>query len=466
MAATEEPLPDLDLTLGMARPPIQDDGRLRCGNASRGVLVARDVRILRGRWDRFRQGWGRPLPEGSALYLAPALAVHGCGSADPLRVLFLDESDRVLAAAALRPWEFRPAPGGCHAALLLPPGRKPIPALPGDRLEWLRGQPRIPGRGETPAPHPASEAPFAPPAPGYPAAMPPLLRSLRPRQWMKNLVVFAALAFRSGSGLQEHAAGLAIQAFLAFCMVSSAVYLFNDVLDRDRDRLHPVKRHRPIAAGAVSPPRALWTAFLLATAALLLGAFGGAGVAAPAGYLVLQLAYTLWLKHLVILDVFGIAAGFLLRVLAGVWAIDAPLSPWLVACSVELALFLALCKRKAELITLDGEAAHQRPLLGQYSGPGLDVMVAVAAAATVVTYGLYTLLPGALLQLDVSLDSQAGRPGMVWTFPFVLYGVMRYLHLVYRGERGERPERVLLTDPPLLLAVGGYLLVLARILSH
>ncbi len=300
--------------------------------------------------------------------------------------------------------------------------------------------------------------------------MPPLLRSLRPRQWTKNLVVFAGLVFSGKAFGGEAAAGpspavVAAIAFLAFCAASSAVYLLNDLLDRERDRLHPVKRLRPIASGQVAPATAGGLAAVLAAASLAASFFLARPAAGPvAAYLALQLAYSLRLKHVVLLDVFCIATGFLLRVLAGVWAIGVPLSPWLVACSVQLALFLALCKRKAELVALADETPAQRPLLAEYDGPGLDVMVAIVASATVVTYGLYTLLPGALLSLDVPIESQAGRPGMVWTFPFVLYGVLRYLHLVFHQERGERPEKLLMEDRPLMIAILGYVAVIAAVL--
>jgi 4-hydroxybenzoate polyprenyltransferase len=307
----------------------------------------------------------------------------------------------------------------------------------------------------------------------------PLIRSLRPRQWTKNLLVFAGLvfsgqAFGGAEGGQEPllAAGLV---FAAFCAASSAVYLLNDVVDRERDRQHPVKRFRPIAAGELQPGTAMAAAGALAVVAAALSgilalSFGAAAAAwSLGGYLLLQLAYSLHLKHVVLLDVFSIAAGFLLRVLAGVWAVGVGVSPWLVACTVQLALFLALCKRKAELVALDraradGQAPAQRPLLAQYDGPGLDVMVALMASATVVTYGLYTLLPGALLSLDVPIESQAGRPGMIWTLPFVLYGVLRYLHLVFQCERGERPERVLIEDKPLAASILGYMAVVGAVL--
>jgi 4-hydroxybenzoate polyprenyltransferase len=270
------------------------------------------------------------------------------------------------------------------------------------------------------------------------------------------LVVFAGLAF-SGQALDFEIASRAAIAFALFCAASSGVYLFNDLLDRERDRLHPVKRLRAIASGALPASTAATVAILLAGTALgasLVLELGSAWQAIG-GYLLLQLAYTLHLKHVFLLDVFSIAAGFLLRVLAGVWAIEAPLSPWLVACTVQLALFLALCKRKAEVTAVGEGSTAQRPLLQEYSGPGLDVMVSVVAAALLVTYTLYTLLPGALLALDVP-ESRAGEPGMIWTIPFVAYGVLRYLYLVYRQERGERPEKLLTGDVPLFLTVAAY----------
>ena len=291
--------------------------------------------------------------------------------------------------------------------------------------------------------------------------MSPLFKALRPRQWTKNLVVFAGLAF-SGQALNVEVAVVAGLAFALFCAASSGVYLFNDLLDRERYRMHPVKRLRPIASGALAPQTAALTAAVLAGGALAGSWLLDLGHAwqAIGGYLLLQLAYTLQLKHVFLLDVFSIAAGFLLRVLAGVWAIEAPLSPWLVACTVQLALFLALCKRKAEVTAVGEGSTAQRPLLADYAGAGLDVMVSVVAAALLVTYTLYTLLPGALLALEVP-ESRAGEPGMIWTIPFVAYGVLRYLYLVYRQEQGERPEKLLTGDLPLFVSVAGYGAVVA-----
>jgi 4-hydroxybenzoate polyprenyltransferase len=302
--------------------------------------------------------------------------------------------------------------------------------------------------------------------------MPPLLQALRPRQWTKNLVVFAALAF-SGGATDLSTVLQAGLVFALFCAASSGVYLFNDLLDFERDQLHPVKCKRAIARGALSKKVAAGASLALTAGALLVALLYSSGADAILAYLILQLGYTLRLKHVVILDVFCIAAGFLLRVLAGVWAIEAPLSPWLVACTVQLALFLALCKRRAEVVAVGTGSTAQRPLLEEYAGPGTDVMVGVSAAALLVTYTLYTLLPGklldgdlldgALLQLDVTMKSQAGEPGMIWTVPFVLYGVMRYLYLVYRQEQGERPERILTGDLPLLLNILAYCAVVGSV---
>lgn len=276
-------------------------------------------------------------------------------------------------------------------------------------------------------------------------------------------MVLVGLAF-SGKACQTDTTTAALVTAGLFCLVSSAIYLINDVLDRERDRAHPSKKNRAIAAGRVSLQTAVVSAALLACSALL-GAKLWVPGAFPAlvAYVGLQVAYSATLKHVVLVDVFCIAAGFLLRILGGIWAIDVPVSPWLVTCSVELALFLGLCKRKAEILALDG-ATETRPILGKYNTTALDLMIAMMAAATVVTYGLYTLLPGALLQLDVNMASRAGQPGMVWTLPLVLFVVMRYLNLVYHQRLGENPNRVLLTDLPLLVAALGYVYVVAQVI--
>ncbi|MHC4379482.1 MAG: UbiA prenyltransferase family protein [Planctomycetota bacterium] len=298
----------------------------------------------------------------------------------------------------------------------------------------------------------------------------PVLKSLRPRQWTKNVVLFAGLAF-SGNASDSGMVLAACTAFAAFCLGSSAVYLINDILDRERDRQHPVKRLRPIAAGTLSVNAAWALALCLTVVGLALAYQVGQAIWALAGYFILQALYTPWLKHLVLLDVFSIAAGFSLRVLGGVWAVGAPLSPWLVACTVQLALFLALCKRRAEAANLSPEeiagdmGAGQRPILAEYTGQGTDMMVGVMAASTLVTYTLYTLLPAKVLSAgNPELVSRAGEPGMVFTLPFVFYGVLRYLHLVYGKGEGERPERIATMDLPMILTGIGFVAVAGSVI--
>jgi 4-hydroxybenzoate polyprenyltransferase len=296
--------------------------------------------------------------------------------------------------------------------------------------------------------------------------MHPVLKSLRIRQWTKNVVIFAGLAY-GGGALDPQRIFATVCAFVAFCLGSSAVYVINDLLDRDRDKLHPVKRLRPIASGAISPPQAIVLAVILAGSGAAIAATVGTMLWALLGYFVLQAFYTPLLKHIVLLDVFCIAAGFSLRVLAGVWAVEAILSPWLVACTVQLALFLALCKRRAEVANLEetGGASAQRPILKAYEGPGTDMMVGMMGAVLLVTYTLYTLLPAKVLASTTpGLQSRAGAPGMVFTLPFVYYGVLRYLHLVYGHGKGERPERVATMDLPMILAGLGFVSVAAYVI--
>ncbi len=299
--------------------------------------------------------------------------------------------------------------------------------------------------------------------------MPPLIRSLRPRQWLKNAVVFAGLVF-SGQALQDASLVAVGLAFVRFCMISSAVYLFNDVLDRERDRHHPQKKNRPIASGVVSVPLALATSAIFAIVALSAGAFyiePGAGMfsgrvpgatAAIGLYLLLQIGYTLKLKHVVLLDVFCIAAGFLLRVLAGAWALGVVISPWLIACTVQIALFLALCKRRAEVAASDADKIKQRPILSDYPEEVTTMLIGIMATTTLVTYTLYTLLPWQAVGEagEAIAQGAGGKSGMVWTIPFVLYGLMRYLFLVFRRDQGQRPELIATLDGPMIATCLGW----------
>lgn len=273
-----------------------------------------------------------------------------------------------------------------------------------------------------------------------------VLHSLRPEQWTKNLLVFAALLF--ARRLFDTAAVLqALAAFAIFCGLSGAVYLLNDVSDRESDRQHPVKRHRPIAAGHVSAPTAVAWALVLIALGLSLAFWlqTGFGIVAAA-YLVLQAAYTRVLKHVVILDVMAIACGFVLRAIAGGLVIGVPISDWLVICTILLALFLGLSKRRHELTLLAAGAAGHRRILEEYDPYLLDQMIAVVAAATLVAYIIYCLSP--------DTTARFGTHWLVLTVPFPIYGLFRYLYIVHRKDGGGNPSEMLLTDRPLLSCVG------------
>jgi 4-hydroxybenzoate polyprenyltransferase len=273
-----------------------------------------------------------------------------------------------------------------------------------------------------------------------------VLHSLRPEQWTKNLLVFAALLF--ARRLFDPAAVLqALAAFAIFCGLSGAVYLLNDVSDRESDRQHPVKRHRPIAAGHVSAPTAVAWALVLTALGLSLAFWlhTGFGITAAA-YLMLQAAYTRVLKHTVILDVMAIAFGFVLRAVAGGLVIGVPISDWLVICTLLLALFLGLSKRRHELTLLAAGAAGHRRILEEYDPYLLDQMIAVVAAATLVAYIIYCLSP--------ETTARFGTHWLVLTVPFPIYGLFRYLYIVHRKDGGGNPSEMLLTDRPLLSCVG------------
>jgi 4-hydroxybenzoate polyprenyltransferase len=272
-----------------------------------------------------------------------------------------------------------------------------------------------------------------------------LIRALRPHQWIKNCVVFAALIFARRFTDVDSVLDASLT-FGLFCAVSSAVYLINDLLDVKADRLHPEKSLRPIASGQVSRNTAVLTAVVLAAAAV-----GGAWWLAPpvAGvlltYLVMNLAYSLWLKRVVILDVMVLAAGFLLRAVAGGLVLQVEISSWLILCATLLSLFLGFCKRRNELVVLQGSAGEHRFILREYSLPFLDQMISVVTASTLVAYCFYTLSP--------EVQGKLGTDGLPWTIPFVLYGIFRYLYLVYQRSEGGSPTRVFYTDRPLLIDV-------------
>jgi 4-hydroxybenzoate polyprenyltransferase len=277
-----------------------------------------------------------------------------------------------------------------------------------------------------------------------------VLVSMRPRQWTKNLLLFAGLLF--AAEYDDPVRWIeAFVAFVAYCAASSAAYIVNDVLDAEEDRRHPLKRTRPIAAGALSPDRALKIAAMLAIFALAaMSWFGWASVAYITGFLALQAAYSWRLKQVVLIDVMAIAALFVIRAAAGAEAVDVRISPWLIVCTALLALFLALAKRRGELTSL-GEGAGRGVLAG-YSFALVDQLVSIVAACTIVAYSLYTF------------EAREGS-AMMATIPFVVFGIFRYLLLMHREDLGEEPESVLLSDFPILVTIALWALTSALILG-
>jgi 4-hydroxybenzoate polyprenyltransferase len=279
--------------------------------------------------------------------------------------------------------------------------------------------------------------------------------SMRPRQWAKNLFVFAGLIF--SQSLFTPLVWPALGAFVIFCALSGAIYVFNDLADAAKDRLHPVKRHRPIARGAlpVVVAATLGVGLLVVSLTAAFALSTGFGLVAVA-YAALLIAYSVWLKHVVILDVLTVAVGFVLRAVAGAEAIAVEISGWLVICTILIALFLALGKRRHEYRTLRGEAAAHRPILAEYSESFLDQMVAVVTASTVTAYALYTMSPETVAKFNTRL--------LPVTLPFVLYGIFRYLYLLYRRELGGNPSDLLLNDRALLVNTGLWMLSLLIII--
>jgi 4-hydroxybenzoate polyprenyltransferase len=269
-----------------------------------------------------------------------------------------------------------------------------------------------------------------------------VLASLRPQQWLKNLFVFGGLVF--AQRLFTPSVWPALGAFAIFCGLSGAVYLLNDVADREKDRLHPDKRHRPIAAGQLTPAVAIGAAVVLIAGGLGLGlALSPRFALAALAYVVLLVAYSVWLKHVVIVDVLVVASGFVLRAVAGALAIDVAISGWLLICTILLALFLALGKRRHEVLTLGEAAARHRPILAEYSPSFLDQMIAVVTASTVTAYALYTMSPETVAKFHTHL--------LPATLPFVLYGIFRYLYLLYHRRIGGNPSEIVVRDRALLI---------------
>jgi 4-hydroxybenzoate polyprenyltransferase len=275
---------------------------------------------------------------------------------------------------------------------------------------------------------------------------------MRPRQWSKNLLLFAGIIF--AAKLSDESRWLdAFVAFAAYCAASSASYLVNDVRDAPQDREHPIKRSRPIARGELSV-HAAWglAAVLLGLTVALVATLGLVSLAFVASFVLLQTAYTLGLKHVVLIDVMAIAGIFVVRAAAGAAGVHVPISPWLLICTALLALFLALAKRRGELVLLGGTATPGRPVLEGYSLELVDQLVGIVAACTVMAYSLYTF---------TARDSKA----LMVTIPFVIFGVFRYLLLIHHRDLGEEPEEVLLRDMPILLCIAGWVVCSALILA-
>jgi 4-hydroxybenzoate polyprenyltransferase len=279
----------------------------------------------------------------------------------------------------------------------------------------------------------------------YGGALRLVLASTRPQEWVKNTFVFAPIFF-SQNLLNPELLAKSFTAFVYFCLATAGMYLINDICDRNRDKKHPQKSSRPIASGALSAGVALVAAiFLLGTA--IIGAFL---LNLPFGlvtlsYVALNLAYSNWLKHVVILDVFSIAAGFVLRVVAGAVVVDVVMSHWLLICTTLLALFLGFGKRRSELVNLAEDATLHRGVLAEYNPLFLDMMIGIVTSVTVVAYIFYTISDETIHRLHTER--------LLFTVPFVLYGIFRFLYQIYHKKEGGDPSRTLVTDGPLLVNI-------------
>ncbi|MBI5606267.1 MAG: decaprenyl-phosphate phosphoribosyltransferase [Deltaproteobacteria bacterium] len=285
-----------------------------------------------------------------------------------------------------------------------------------------------------------------------------LFLSLRPKQWIKNGALFAPLLF-SQNLFNRPLLIKTLEAFVLFCLLAGSVYIINDLKDLKEDRLHPTKRNRPLASGKVRPAWAL----IFAVVIMAVSFIGGWAISLPfleilGAYLLLQVIYTFSLKNQVILDIFSIAAGFVLRVVAGGLAIGVQLSPWLFICTTLLSLFLAMAKRRHELVLLKEDATEHRQILKEYSPYLLDQMMGVVTATTVMSYALYTISEETIAKFHTA--------NLIFTLPFVLYGIFRYLYLVHQKVEGGRPEEILLTDRPLLLTILGWTITVLVVLYH
>lgn len=268
---------------------------------------------------------------------------------------------------------------------------------------------------------------------------------MRPKQWVKNGFVFTGLLF-SNEYNNPALIPKVILTFIAFCLVSSCVYTFNDIYDCESDKLHSKKKFRPIASGEVTVQQAAWLSFFLGVVGLLLGYCVSLTVLALlAVYIVINIFYTYWLKNVVILDVFCISAGFMLRIMAGTLGVGIPPSKWLLLCGMTVTLFLGFAKRRAELLI---RAPERREVLRKYSGTMLDQILAICATSSIITYSLYTM------SADTIRIHQTDN--LIYTVPFVIYGLFRYIYLLHKRKQGEDPSQDLFRDPHIVGAATGW----------
>ena len=285
--------------------------------------------------------------------------------------------------------------------------------------------------------------------------------SLRPMQWTKNTVVLAALIF-SRNLFERALAVRGLQAFGIFCLLSGAIYIINDIVDLEKDRAHPIKRNRPIASGRISRAGALVFSLVVIGVGLVLAAWLNRGfLFVCVAYVVISILYSLGLKNMVVLDVLIISIGFVLRAMAGVEALKdleagVVMSPWLLVCTLFLALFLGFNKRRHELDLLADDAARHRRSLDEYSKEFLDAMIAVVTAATVIAYAIYTIWPATVDKFSTQ--------NLIYTVPFVVFGLFRYMYLVIMKNKGGSPSEVLVSDMPLVADIALWLVVAGLVL--
>ncbi len=275
-----------------------------------------------------------------------------------------------------------------------------------------------------------------------PDMMKTLIKAMRPKQWAKNMIIFGPLVF-SLNLFDFHKLLLALGAFVAFCAISGSVYLLNDLVDIERDRAHPTKKHRPLASGALPVPIAQMGIAFFSLGSLFLSYLLDTGLFwVVLIYAANNLLYSFYTKHIVLLDIGAIAFGFVLRVLGGTAVLDVHPSPWLIMCTILLAAFLGFAKRRHELVLLQEEQASHRKVLIEYSEHLLDQMIMIVSASTVMSYALYTMSPQTVAHF--------GTTALIYTVPFVLYGIFRYLYLVHQKQEGGSPTNILFTDKALI----------------